>query len=97
VTDYSSIKLMYEFKIREELDLIISDIPQIYENIIETQSVIKQQIADVITFANITAKYHYDKRYKFLIFVSDDFAFLRFYNDYFLNIPNNKVNRKLNI
>jgi hypothetical protein len=50
-----------------------------------------------MAFANATAKYHYDKRYKSLIFVSDDFAFLRFYNDYFLNTLNNKTNRKLNI
>jgi hypothetical protein len=48
-------------------------------------------------FANIITKYYYDKRYKSLIFVFDDFAFLRLYNGYFLNIPNNKINRKLNI
>jgi hypothetical protein len=97
MTDYSSIKLIYEFKIREELDLIIFDIPQIYENITEIRSIIRQQTTDAIAFANITAKHHYDKRYKFLIFVSGDFVFLRLYNGYFLNTPNNKVNRKLDI
>jgi hypothetical protein len=50
-----------------------------------------------MAFANTIAKYHYDKRYKSLIFVSDDFAFLRLYNDYFLDISNNKINRKLDI
>jgi hypothetical protein len=97
MTDYSLTELIYKFKIREKFDLIIFDIPQIYKNIIEIRSIIKQQTADVMTFANIIAKHHYDKRYKSLIFVSDDFVFLRFYNDYSLNIPNDKVNRKLNI
>jgi hypothetical protein len=39
--DYSLIKLMYEFKIREKFDLIVSDIPQIYEDITEVRSIIR--------------------------------------------------------
>jgi hypothetical protein len=61
MTDYSSTKLIYEFKIREELDLIIFDIPQIYEDITEVRSIIKWQTADAMAFANITAKHYYDK------------------------------------
>jgi hypothetical protein len=41
MTDYSLIELIYKFKIRERLDLIIFDIPQTYKNIIEIRSVIR--------------------------------------------------------
>jgi hypothetical protein len=41
MTDYSLTKLIYKFKIREEFDLIIFNIPQIYKNITETRSVIR--------------------------------------------------------
>jgi hypothetical protein len=41
MTDYNLIKLIYRFKIREKLYLIIFDIPQIYKNITEVRSIIK--------------------------------------------------------
>jgi hypothetical protein len=34
IIDYNLIKLIYKFKIREEFDLIIFDIPQIYKKIL---------------------------------------------------------------
>jgi hypothetical protein len=41
MTSYSLTKLIYEFKIREEFDLMIFDVPQIYEDIIKIRSIIK--------------------------------------------------------
>jgi hypothetical protein len=83
MTHYNLIKMMYGFKIREKLDLTICNIPQIYQKYHRNKidyPIISGKRNGV---ANTTTKYHYDKRYKFLIFVSGDFTFLRFYNDYF--------------
>jgi hypothetical protein len=40
-TDYSLIKLIYRFKIREEFDLITSDTPQIHKDITKIRLIIK--------------------------------------------------------
>ena len=79
-------ELIYEFKLNKSLNLIIIiDLSQQFK-------LIKIDVIDIINFAQMNQKFHYNCHYQLMYFKRNDKVFLKLHHDYSISIVNVKFN-----
>ena len=75
----SSNEISYEFSFNKRLNLLVLNLSQ--QDYIE----IKVKVIDVISFAQINQKFHYNHKHQFIYFKKKNKIFLHLYKNYFIS------------